>query len=177
MAVVQGAPAFVPAAQTDVHGAPLFAPPEQRWPCKPPQIPPSVVHTPAVQTPLAHWAPVKHDRPLQVPLGHSVAVVHALPAFVPPTQRPEFGQSAFELHGFAARLLQVSHMHLFDVNPTARQFGLAAVSDFVRVPVELVRSIGNVAIRPPESGGQSRLVLLQNRFGDVPLMSHVCPAF
>ena len=140
----------------------------------PPQIPLIVVQKPPVHTPLSHCVAKVHGLPLHVPPpAHTLAAVHGLPAFVPPTQRPEAGQSAFTAHGFAAPLLQVSHAHFSDVNPTARQFGLAAESVLVRVPVVLVRSIANVAMMPPASGGQSRLVFDQNRFGDVPLTSQV----
>ena len=74
-------------------------------------------------------------------------------------------------------MLHVSQKHLRAVNPIARQFGLVADSVRVRVPVELVRSIGKVARTPPLAGGQSRLVVDQKRFGDVPLTSHVWPTF
>jgi hypothetical protein len=142
-------------------------------------MPASVLQKPLVQTPLAHCVPSVHGRPLHAPPGHSDATVHGLPPFVPPLHRPESGQSALVPQGVAAVLLHVSQKHLSDVNPTARQFGLAVDSVRVRVPVEFVRSIGNVASTPPDAGGQSRLVLPQNRFGDEPLMSHVwlkfCP--
>ena len=144
----------------------------------PPQMPVSVEQKPPVQTPLSQSPATVHGRPLHVPPpAQTLASAQNLPAFVPPTQRPERGQSAFALHGFAAELLQVSHMHFSVVNPTARQFGLAAESVLVLVPVVLVRSIGKVAMMPPVSGGQSRLVRPQNGFGDVPLTSHVCPTF
>jgi hypothetical protein len=163
--------------EATLHGAPLFVPPEHRCPVKPPQIPAVVLQKPLVHTPLAHCVPSVQGRPLHAPPGHSEATVHGLPPFVPPLHRPEAGQSAFEPHGLAATLLHVSQKHLRPVNPTARQFGLAVERVRVRVPVELVRSIGKVASTPPEAGGQSRLVLAQTRFGDVPLMSQVWPRF
>jgi hypothetical protein len=157
----------------ELQGAPALVPPEHRWPFRPPQMPVRVEQKPPVQTPLSQSPATVHGRPLHVPLGQTLAAAQAFPAFVPPTQRPETGQSAFALHAFAVELLHVSHMHLFVVNPTARQFGLAAESVFVRVPVEFVRSMFSVAMMPPVSGGQSRLVLFQKRFGDVPFTSQV----
>ena len=140
-------------------------------------MPASVLQKPLVHVPLTQSAATVHGRPLHAPLGQSPATRHGLPPFVPPTHRPELGQSALAAHGFAAMLLQVSQKHLFVVNARERQFGLAAERVRVRVPVELVRSIGNVAMIPPVAGGQSRLVRPQKRFGEVPLTSQVCVTF
>src|SRR6185369_7480357 len=133
--------------------------------------------------PLAQSAPVVHGRPLHVPLGHADAAVQALPALVPPTQRPETGQSALVEHACAPELLQVSHWHRHGapphevavLKPVARHCGFAALSVRVFVPVVLVRSIARFAMLPPASGGQSRLVEPHSAFGDVPLMSHASP--
>src|SRR5882724_9617560 len=95
-----------------VHGAPTLLPARQRFP---PQVVP----------------------PRQAPPGHCEPTVHAAPTLPPPTQRGP--QSAFELHAVAEALLHVSQKHFFDVLPTARQFGLAASS--VRVAVPLVLAI------------------------------------
>ncbi len=67
----------------------------------------------------------------------------------------------------------MSQKHLSDVNPVARQFGFAALSVRVTVPVVFVRSIGKVAITPPASGGQSRLVEPKAALGDEPVMSQI----
>src|SRR5882724_5627705 len=83
------------------------------------------------------------------------------------------GQSAFELHAVAAALAQVSHWHCL---PAAlRHGGFAADKVRVFVPVVLVRSIFSVAMMPPTSGGQSRLVAPHSTFGETPLMSHALP--
>ena len=56
----------------------------------------------------------------------------------------------------AAALLQVSQAHLGPVAP--EQFGLAVVIALLTVPVELLRSIGSVAMVLAVVAGQSRLV-------------------
>jgi len=160
------------------HGAPAFGPLMQRAPFKPPQIPAVVEQNPAVHTPLTHCDPAVQGLPEHVPPPvQSVLEVHATPPFVPPVQRPEIGQSALAAHGGDAALLQVSQRHFDAVKPGAVQLGLALVSVTVLVPVELVRLIGNDATCDAGFGGQSRLVLPQKRFGEVPLTSHVRPAF
>jgi hypothetical protein len=150
---------------------------------------PGTEHAP----PPAHWELLLHTPP-----GHCDATVHGLPMFepalhvklhampplVPPMHRrppqtvaPTATQSALVLHGVAAGLLQVSQRHLAAVKPGARQFGLSADTVRVCVPVELVRLIGSAAMFAPFDGGQSRLVLPQKRLGELPLTSHVRPAF
>ena len=129
-----------------------------------------------------HCAAVVHGNPTFAPPAH--VKLQAVPLFVPPMHRrpphtvaPTATQSALVMHGVAARLSHVSQKHLFVVKPGARQFGLADVSVTVRVPVELLRLIGNEATCAPGIGGQSRLVLPQKRFGEVPFTSHVRPTF
>ena len=70
---------------------------------------------------------------LQPPPGHSLIRTHGVPALAPPRQRlpphtlaPTATQSAFDVHGVAAVLLQVSQKHLSPVKPGARQLGFAA---------------------------------------------------
>src|SRR6185369_13791257 len=146
-------------------------------------MPASVEQKPAVQTPLAQSPAAAHGRPLHAPPGHADAAVHALPPLVPPTQRPESGQSALLAHACAPELLQVSHWHRHGapphdvavLKPVARHCGFAVLSARVFVPVVFVRSIARFAMLPPASGGQSRLVDPHSAFGDVPLMSHALP--
>ncbi len=69
----------------------------------------------------------------------------------------------------------MSQKHLSVVNPGARQFGLAALSVRVTVPVVFERLIGKVAITPPASGGQSRLVEPKATLGEEPVMSQILP--
>ena len=123
-----------------------------------------------------------HGAPTLLPPAH--VKLHAVPLFVPPVQRrppqtvaPTAVQSALVLHGVAAKLSHVSQRHLNDVKFGVRQFGFAADTVRVWVPVELLRLIGSDATCAPPVGGQSRLVLPQNRFGELPLMSHVWPMF
>ena len=121
----------------------------------------------------------------QEPLGHSDATLHGFPLFAPAIQRfppqmpglpPLEGQSAFVMHASAFALLQVSHRHLSVVNAESVQFGLLAVRLRVTVPVELLRSIFNVAMMP-EDGGQSRLVRPKSgRPATSPFASHARPA-
>jgi hypothetical protein len=88
---------------------------------------------------------------------------------------PLIGQSALESHGPAAALLQVSHAHFSPAAPL--QFGLPDVIALLTVPVELLRSIGRVAITLAVVGGQSRLVAPKSgRPGTMPLASHDLPA-
>jgi len=155
-----------------LQGAPEFVPPAQRVPFKPPQMPAGVEQNPLVQVPLAQSVPAVHGRPLHVPPGHTDASTQGLPPLVPPTQRPESGQSALVAQDCALPLLQVSHWHRFVVKPVARQGGFDVLSVRVLVPVVFVRSIPRFAMLPPASGGQSRLVEPHSAFGDVPLMSH-----
>jgi hypothetical protein len=129
-----------------------------------------------------HCEATVHGAPTFVPPAH--VKPHAVPLFVPPMHRrpphtvaPTATQSALLKHGVAARLLQVSQRHFAVVKPGARQLGLAAVSVTVCCPVELLRLIGSDATTAPLVGGQSRLVLPQNRFGELPFTSHVRPAF
>jgi len=74
------------------------------------------------------------------------------------------GQSAFVLHGVAAALARVSHWHTLPA--AARHGGLADDSVRAFVPVVLLRSIFSVAMTPPASGGQSRLVAPHSTFGE-----------
>ncbi len=93
---------------------------------------------------------------------------------LPPHTAPP-GQSALEAHGSAACVAQVSHRHCSVVNPGAVQNGLPAVMPRETEPVVLLRLIGRLAITPPESGGQSRLVAPKKTFADAPLMSQAWP--
>jgi len=120
--------------------------------------------------------------PMFVPPAH--VKLHAMPPLVPPMQRrpphtvaPTATQSALVLHGVVAGLLHVSQRHLAFVKPGARQFGLSTETVRVCVPVELVRLIGSAATCAPLFGGQSRLVLPQNGFGELPFTSQVRPTF
>jgi len=71
----------------------------QRAPLALPQIPSVVEQKLLVQTPLAHCVPDVHGFPEHVPAPvQSVSEVHATPPFVPPTQRPDTGQSALLEH-------------------------------------------------------------------------------
>ena|SRR5438309_2837799 len=86
-------------------------------------------------------------------------------------------QSVFVLHGSAAASLQVLQRHRKLPNPGAVQVGFAADTVSVTVPVVLLRLIGRAATTAPGSAGQSRLVVPQNGFTELPLTSHVSPAF
>jgi len=61
------------------------------------------------------------------------------------------------------------------VKPGALQFGLAAESVRVSVPVVLERSIGSTAMSAAAAGGQSRLVVPKASLGDEPLGVHDSP--
>jgi len=95
----------------------------------------------------------------------------------PQTVAPTATQSLFVLHAVAAGLLHVSQRHFDVVYPGPRQFGFAELTVSVCVVVELLRLICSAATCAPAVGGQSRLVLPQNGFGELPLTSQVNPAF
>src|SRR5215510_1716169 len=130
-----------------------------------PGVPGSATQSPE---PPSHWfaAVAVPLRPQAEPgqIDVAPAVGHGAPALAPPVHRsppqmpapPE--QSAFELHGVAAALSQVSHWHLLVVQPPDVHVGFDADRVRVLVPVVLSRLIGRVAISAPPSGGQSRLV-------------------
>ena len=128
-----------------------------------------------------HCDATVHAAPTLVPPAH--VRLHALPLLLPPVQRrppqtlPAPVQSALLLHGSAAKSLQVLQRHFKVPKPGAVQLGFAADTVRVSVPVELLRLIGSAATTAPETGGQSRLVLPQNRFIELPFTSHVRPAF
>ena len=129
-----------------------------------------------------HCAAVVHGNPTFAPPAH--VKLQAVPLFVPPMHRrpphtvaPTATQSALVKHGVAARLLQVSQRHFAVVKPGARQFGLDDETVTVCCPVELLRLIGSDATRAPPVGGQSRLVLAQYGFGELPFTSQVRPIF
>ena len=79
---------------------------------------------------------------LQAAPGHSLFVTHGVPTLAPPLHRlpphtvaPTATQSAFDIQGVPAKLLQVSQKHLSVVYPEAVQFGLADVNVIDCVPV------------------------------------------
>src|SRR3954454_13639695 len=84
------------------------------------------------------------------------------------------GQSAFDMHGCELALLHTSHRHLRLPEPPARQFGLAALSVSVCVPVAVGKVMLKLPAFAPGSGGQSRLVLPNTSL--TPLTVHACPA-
>jgi hypothetical protein len=103
---------------------------------------------------------------VQAPPGHSLGALHGVKAFAPPRQRrpPQAAppQSAFDWHGSAFAVGQVSQKHLFDVKPTARQLGLALLKVSVFPALELESGTEGTASSPmrvPVKGGQSKLVV------------------
>src|SRR6185503_6572647 len=100
---------------------------------------------------------------LQADPGHSLATVQAAPLLLPLRQRlpPQMGpigpggsgQSAFAVHGSRLTLLHVSQAHFTEVSPMARQFGLAAESVKLSLPVVFERSTARRAISDPASNG------------------------
>src|SRR5690349_18747644 len=85
------------------------------------------------------------------------------------------GQSALVPHGSAAVSAHVSHWHRKVVQPAARHSGFDVDSWRDFWPVVLDRSIGRFAMLAPAAGGQSRLVVPNDAFGDLPLASHGMP--
>src|SRR6266403_1179094 len=118
-----------------------------------------------------HCDATVHAAPTLVPPAH--VRLHALPLLVPPPQR----RPPQTLPAPVQSALLLLQRHVKVPKPGAVQLGFAADTVRVSVPVELLRLIGSAATTAPEAGGQSRLVLPQNRFIELPFTSHVRPAF
>ena len=88
---------------------------------------------------------------------------------------PTAVQSAFVEQVVAAALLHVSQKHLFVVKPEAWQFGLAALSVNVCVPVASCIVAAWVPAAAPGDGGQSKLTGSDRNSPLVPVVAHGIP--